>query len=145
MTNEPVKILLVDDDEALRRMTLLFAKMAAPQAEFHEAGNVTQEKAKLAEHAFALMYTDNTMPGGMGMDLVHDTRTNPAIHQPKIIMATTDTGNVEEDAMEAGVNVFLHKPFEPQKFINSIRELLATQSRAPVTAVPRPAVPTAGM
>jgi DNA-binding response OmpR family regulator/predicted regulator of Ras-like GTPase activity (Roadblock/LC7/MglB family) len=107
----PLRILLVDDSEAL--VETLRDGLAASDAEFDvvTAPDVDTATALLDAHPVDLVITDVNMPGKTGFDLLaHLVQHHPGT--PSIVMTGYGTPAMERQAKELGCLRFLAKPLE---------------------------------
>jgi two-component system, NtrC family, response regulator len=118
------KILLVDDDESVRRVL---------QLQLEEAGYsvVTacdvQEALELAdEQGPALVITDLKMPGGSGVDLLNRLRSD---HPETTVVMITAFGTVQTavEAMKSGAYDYITKPVEFDELILIVKRALEHQ------------------
>jgi len=114
------KILIVDDDRTTVKLlqTLLqmdgFDVLIAPRG---------QEALELAETTPPdIFLVDFHLADMDGLDVVAHLRTNPAFVETPIVVASGL--NVEEAALKAGADLFLVKPFEPNKLAGLFYDLL---------------------
>src|SRR5690606_25269426 len=113
----PAKILLVEDDHALREAlvdTLILDGHACRAVESAEAALVA-----LGEEAFSLVISDVNMPGIDGHALLGRIRAS----QPQLpVLLMTAFGTVERavDAIRTGAADYLVKPFEPQTLLDLV-------------------------
>jgi len=115
MSAKPVKVLVVDNDSAMRR-ALRNALLAQGYA-VEEARSGEEAIQEIAQRPADLVLLDIEMPGIGGMEACRRLRS---IHpQGGIIMVTVrDTEEDKIQALEAGADDYITKPF-------SLRELLA--------------------
>lgn len=113
-----VRILFVEDDEALRDVLI-----EAIALEGYRAEGVTSAEealARLAQEAFDVIVTDITLPGMSGLDLLpHCAQLRPGV----IIIVTTGDGTISlaVEAMKRGATDFLVKPFALSTLTGAIR------------------------
>ena len=115
----PVKILLVEDDRALREAlvdTLLLGGYQCRPVDCAEAALLA-----LAEEPFSLILSDVNMPGMDGHALLQAVRER---HPQVPILLMTAFAAVERavDAMRQGAVDYLVKPFEPRALLALIAE-----------------------
>jgi two-component system phosphate regulon response regulator OmpR len=128
-------ILVVDDDDRLRRLIARY--LGENGYRVTGASDAADARAKLAGMAFDLMIVDVMMPGETGVELtraLRETRDLP-------ILMLTAMGEPEHRivGLEAGVDDYLAKPFEPRELLLRIATILR-RSRPP--ARPAVAAPT---
>jgi CheY-like chemotaxis protein len=114
MKNEPIHILLADDDEDDR---LLFTE-AFSELQFKNIVQTVNSGIELMErltfkdlHLPHLLFLDLNMPGKNGIQCLHEIRSNKALKD--IFIAIYSTSDNEEDIEETfirGANVYITKP-----------------------------------
>ncbi len=129
-------ILVVDDDDRLRG---LIARYLGDRGyRVTGAKDAADARAKLAGMAFDLMVVDVMMPGENGIELtraLRETRDLP-------ILMLTAMGESEDRiaGLEAGVDDYLAKPFEPRELVLRIATILRRAAPRALAAEP-PASP----
>ena len=105
-------ILVVDDDESLRRVTQVQLQQAGYEVTTAAEGN--QALALARERAPDLVITDLRMPGMSGLDLLKRIR---AEYRDMIVIVVTAFGTVESavEAMRAGAYDYITKPVNPDE------------------------------
>lgn len=129
-------ILVVDDDDRLR--TLIARYLGDRGYRVTGAKDAADARAKLAGMAFDLMVVDVMMPGENGIELtraLRETRDLP-------ILMLTAMGESEDRiaGLEAGVDDYLAKPFEPRELVLRIATILRRAAPRALAAEP-PASP----
>ncbi|MCP4581287.1 MAG: response regulator [candidate division Zixibacteria bacterium] len=121
-----MKILAVDDSPTMRRIIVNTLKRAG----FENVAEATDGKdalAKLKTDQFGFVITDWNMPEMDGLTFVNTVRGDPDFKSLPILMVTTRS--VKEDiieAMKAGVNNYIVKPFTPETLAEKINQVLAS-------------------
>lgn len=113
-----MKILLVDDSRTMRN---IWKKVVSSiDAEVVEAGDGVEGLAAVAEHGpFDLMLVDWNMPNMDGLTMVTKVRANDKT--TAIIMVTTEAEKPRIiEAIKAGVNNYVVKPFTPDALLGKI-------------------------
>jgi FixJ family two-component response regulator len=117
-------IIIVDDDEAVRRaLTLLLASYDWDVATYASGDDLLA--AGLPTGRRSCLVVDQDMPGTTGLDLLATLRS--AGHRLPAILATgvvDARGRVEQGARRIADTVFLHKPIEADQFVRCIRDCL---------------------
>ena len=119
-----MKILVIDDSATMRRIIRShLATMGFDDVVDVHDGDLAL--ARLAAEAVDLVITDWAMPSMSGPDLVRKIRSSPR-HRTLPVLMITGIGQEEDivEAIEAGVNGYIVKPFEPQTLKEKIRELV---------------------
>ena len=87
MTEKQERILIVDDEEAIRR--LLHQKLSSEGYQCLEAGNAEQALDKLRNNAIDLVILDIKMPGKSGVELLPEIKAS--YPDTTVVMATATT------------------------------------------------------
>jgi two-component system, chemotaxis family, chemotaxis protein CheY len=126
---QTVKILLVDDSTTMRNIQKKVLS-ALPGAEFAEAGDGVEALDVIAASGkFDLIVIDWNMPNMDGYTLVGKIRSNDG--NTPLIMCTTEAEKQRVmDAIKAGVNNFVIKPFTPDMLMEKVKQTLDRCSKA---------------
>ena len=107
--NKSHKILIVDDEESIRR---IFTKALEKKNYLvHTASNAEDALLRINKHEYLLVFSDIFMSGMSGLDLFKEAREIV----PKIkfvIMTAQDTMNNTIEAMKIGAYDYISKPFD---------------------------------
>ncbi|MBX2811636.1 MAG: response regulator [Myxococcales bacterium] len=123
MPDKDIKILSVDDFSTMRRIVKnLLKQIGYHNVEEAENGEVALELIK--ENRYDLIISDWNMPVKTGIELLRDVRSNPALKDIPFLMVTAEAEkeNVLE-AMEAGVNNYILKPFTAKILEDKMRSI----------------------
>jgi len=119
--------ILVADDSALMRHVLVKILTEAGVESVVQAWDGQAAVQKVAEEAPDLVLMDWVMPKMTGIDAVKKIRASG--NKVPVIMCTTEgEQNRIVDAIKAGANNFVVKPFDPKIIITKIKETLAKVS-----------------
>ncbi|MCD6163492.1 MAG: response regulator [candidate division Zixibacteria bacterium] len=119
-----IKILAVDDSPTMRRIILNTLKRAG----FNNVAEACDGKdalAKLKIDKFDFVITDWNMPEMDGLTFVTTLRADDSLKSMPVLMITTRS--VKDDiiqAMDAGVNNYIVKPFTPETLAEKINQVL---------------------
>ena len=119
-----MKILLLDDSATMRR--IIKTNLATMGFDgVVEAQDGEAALAKLASEAIDLVITDWAMPSMSGPELVRAIRSSPT-HGKLPVLMITGIAQREDivEAIEAGVNGYIVKPFVPQTLKQKIQEVM---------------------
>lgn len=120
------KVLVVDDSITMRRILTNILKMAGFD-QVVEAEDGMDAWVKLqSEGDVGLILTDWNMPNMGGLEFVRKVRSDPRFREVPIILVTVR--GVKDDvieAMKAGVNSYIVKPFTPQVVREKIEKVLS--------------------
>ena len=117
------KILIIEDEEPIRRVLLRILKDEDSSFEIHEASDGKKGLDLIKNDSYDLVLCDIKMPKVDGIELLQRTRkTNSAI--PFIML--TGHGNIETavESMKLGAYDFISKPPDLNRLINSVRNAL---------------------
>ena len=114
------KILVIDDDNALREMVGIVLESEGFEVSYHDAGSGALDKFKSSQPDLVLL--DVMLPGKDGIEVCREIR---GISGTPIIMLTAKT---ESDdvvrGLEAGADDYVVKPFDPGVLTARIRARL---------------------
>jgi two-component system phosphate regulon response regulator OmpR len=135
--NKPLKppsddaphLLVVDDDQRIRE--LLSRYLADHAYRVTTASDAADARVKLGGMAFDMLVLDVMMPGETGLELAKSIRETSDV---PILMLTARAETSDRIAgLEAGVDDYLPKPFDPRELLLRINSVLR---RAATPAVP---------
>ena len=116
-----LRILIAEDNELIGQMLVLLLGMKYSSVELVKSAE--EMLARMDEGEFDLVITDNTMLGDMtGIEAIAEIRQGNRLKDIPIILYTTDTGNLENEAKALGA-VFLKKPIANEDMVARIEEL----------------------
>jgi len=121
-----LKILAVDDSPTMRRIIINTLKRAGFN-DVVEASDGKDALAKLKVEQINFIITDWNMPEMDGLALVTTLRSSDEYKNMPILMVTTRS--VKDDileAMKAGVNNYIVKPFTPDTLKQKIEQILGS-------------------
>lgn len=119
-----LRILAVDDSPTMRRIIVNTLKRAGFD-DVVEACDGKDALAKLKVETVNLVITDWNMPEMDGLALVNTIRGDAKLKELPILMITTRS--VKDDiveALKAGVNSYILKPFTPETLKAKINEIV---------------------
>lgn len=128
-----MKILLVDDSRTMRNIQKRSLE-ALGTVEIFEAGDGLEALTVIASvpQGFDLIMVDWNMPNMDGITLVRRIREKDK--KTPMIMATTEAEKTRViEAIKAGVNNYVVKPFTPEGLMEKVRSTLA-KTAAPMAA-----------
>lgn len=116
-----MRFLVVDDSSTMRRIIInTLAKLG--YTECHEAANGREGVERLAHTPVDLVITDWNMPEMSGIDFIKAVRSNEATKSLPVLMVTTNAAEDDiVEAMKAGVNNYVVKPFTPDTIKEKIQ------------------------
>jgi two-component system, chemotaxis family, chemotaxis protein CheY len=108
-----MKFLVVDDSSTMRRIVINTLTKAG-YSEFAEAGNGSEAVDQLTKNPVDCVITDWNMPVMNGLEFVRAMRANATTKTVPVLMVTTNAAKDDIlEALKAGVNDYVIKPFTP--------------------------------
>ncbi len=121
MTEEQETILIVDDEDAIRR--LLVQKLSSESYQCREAFDAEQAQDKLKNDPVNLVILDIKMPGKSGLELLPEIKAS--YPDTVVIMATATTDiNTAIQCMKRGAYDYITKPFDLDDVVLSVDRAL---------------------
>jgi len=112
-------ILIVDDSKVSRSM-MVYA-LRADGLRLLEAEGGDTALGVMQKEPVDMLITDLSMPGVDGFELVRQVRNLEGYAEVPIVMISGRVeDNVRDQALAAGVSVFLKKPFKPQQLYDLV-------------------------
>ena len=119
-----IKILLVEDDPAVRRVTARLLEYLKCSVVAVAGGQDAISTLREQSNGFDLVMTDYSMPDMDGIELTMNLkRLLPDM--PVILCTGADSGADNKVILESGVTEILSKPFTKMELGNSIRKATA--------------------
>ena len=123
-------ILIADDDELIAELASQVLIDAG-----HACGWVTSGEdcwALLRRRRPDVLLLDQDMPGISGMTLLRRLRQSPEFYDLPVVMFTMMSGAQDEaNAIFAGSNDFIRKPFDPRRLQSVVQRVLAKREDQP--------------
>ena len=128
----PAKVLVVEDEKQIRR----FVRVAVEEegCQVAEAETMAQGLLEAGARQPDLLILDLGLPDGNGIDLIHDLRGWSDI--PILILSARSQEHDKIDALDAGADDYLTKPFSVGELRARVRALLRRRSRSAEAASP---------
>ncbi|MGQ0804723.1 MAG: EAL domain-containing protein [Actinomycetota bacterium] len=122
-TGSPALVLVVDDEDVVRRLFVRVLRGAG--LEVIEASNGREGLAQIAEHTPEVVVLDNRMPDLTGLDVLTALRADARTTTLPVILVT---GQDEVDdrvlGLETGANDYVSKPVHPEELVARVRAQL---------------------
>ncbi len=119
-SNNPSRVLVVDDDEAVRRVVRLVLQREKYQVGVAATGR--QGLDSLATQTPDLIILDICLPDMGGLEVLQELRT--WYRGPVMILSGNGEEMMVTDALDTGADDYLTKPFRPSEMLARIRALL---------------------
>lgn len=121
ITTKPLKILIVDDEVDI--CFLLSGILRQQKFRTSYVNNLTDARKALQADPPSILFLDNHLPDGFGLDFIHYVKSNYA--DVKIIMITAHDGIPERNrAASEGADLFISKPFTRDIINNAIIKII---------------------
>jgi putative two-component system response regulator len=116
-----LRLLLVDDDPGLR--ALLRATLDAVDVEVVEAADAQAAIAAIRRQRPDAIVLDVKLPGMDGLAFCRHLKGDPETRQIPIVILSGSEGGTSEEALAAGADTFLSKPFSPLELLAIVERL----------------------
>lgn len=120
-----MRILVVDDSSTMRRIIINTLNKLG-HGEIVEAANGREGLDRLGAQAVDLVITDWNMPEMSGIEFIRALRGDDRFRALPVLMVTTNAAKDDiVEALHAGVNNYVVKPFTPETIREKIEAVLA--------------------
>jgi len=132
MNSPAPKVLLIEDEKQIRR----FVRVAVEEegCSVSEAETMAQGLVDAGLRKPDLLILDLGLPDGNGIDLIRDLRGWSDV--PVLILSARSQENDKIDALDAGADDYLTKPFSVGELRARVRALLRRRARSGEAATP---------
>ena len=143
MLRQPPRILVAEDDEAIR--LLLAAILARTGYATDFARNGEEAIARLASDHYDAILLDLMMPVASGFDVLHYMKNAHPERAAQCVIVLTAASNQDlRGVAEGQVFRLIRKPFEMKELIGAINECIGREPDAAPTPSPTPGEQAAG-
>jgi len=111
LTDDTPHILVIDDDTRLR--DLLRKYLSDNGFRVTVAAEAEEARQRMSGLRFDLLVLDRMMPGENGLDFAKSLRVSDSV--PILMLTAMGEVDARIDGLEAGVDDYLAKPFEPRE------------------------------
>jgi len=115
------KIMIVDDEESIRRLLGSMLKMNGDKCTL--AADAKEARAFMKDQKFDLILCDVTMPGESGIDFIRYVLSEYP-ETAAIMVTAVDDPEVAESALEIGAYGYIIKPFESNEVMINVSNAL---------------------
>jgi DNA-binding response OmpR family regulator len=122
------KILIIEDNRDSRDILSKLLRMSGYEVVAASDGETGYELANNQKPD--LIITDINMPKMDGIQFVRRVRTNMALAQIPVLVVTAFGASVAREAVEAGADASAEKPFDFDKFLKVIEDLITRKKGA---------------
>ena len=125
--SEKATVLVVDDHEEVRTY---ISSIIATHYETKEASNGEEALKLLEKNHIDLILTDLMMPWLDGYGFIEHLKANERLNKiPVMVVSARTTEDDKHRVLDAGVNEFLSKPFDPHELQKRIHNLLTDSKK----------------
>ena len=118
-------VLVVDDSAMMRKIVIKNLKDCGFDVTVVEAGDGLEGLEKFKAGGIACVLSDWNMPNMDGLSMVKEIRKlDPQKTVPIIMITTEGSADKVKDAVLAGANNYLAKPFTPDRFKEKLQKIL---------------------
>lgn len=115
-----ISALIIDDEYDI--CFLLSKILRAKKLNVKFVNSITEGKAMLKQNSPNLIFLDNHLPDGFGIDFISEIKKEHA--DTKIVMVTAHDSNEDRNkAIHQGADIFLSKPFSNKEIENVLLSL----------------------
>ena len=114
-----IRLLIVDDAKFIRDLVQKTLRTEYPEMEISEAIDGRKAQSILQNNSFDLILCDWEMPEMSGIELLQWVRKQEHLkEQPFVLVTSLDQKENVVEALQAGVNDYVTKPFTPEQLID---------------------------
>ena len=114
-------LLVEDEDNIIEAMRFLLTRDGWHVEAHADGGTAVQ---RIRERTPDLLILDLMLPGKSGLDIMRELRAEDAFADLPVLMLTARGQDQDRDlATQAGVNMFMTKPFSNADVLGAVREL----------------------
>jgi len=118
-------LLIVDDEESIRRFLELYFQRVIPGIKIKSAKDGEEGFRLVSEFRPRIIWTCIRMPRLNGLDLIKLIKQNPDIRNDKVIVYSAyGSREIRDQAFESGADVFIHKPGKLEEMLATVTNFL---------------------
>ena len=129
---EPIRVVLIEDDEPVRESLRLFLEMKGMQVVSYETADAFLPTLD-GELMPDCIVTDVRLPGRSGLDLQRELKDRKLL-APMILITGHGDIDMAVAAIKAGAHDFIEKPFDEMRLVESVRAAVADAAEQHVAA-----------
>jgi DNA-binding response OmpR family regulator len=125
VTDAPVRVLVVDDDDVIRQLICLNLELEG--FEVYQAADGLEALAKVREVNPTVVTLDIMMPKLDGWDAAARLRSDPDTAHVRVVLLSARAQEADlKRGSRLGVDFYLTKPFDPDELVAVVRRLAET-------------------
>ena len=122
MSEAPVRVLVVDDDDVIRQLICLNLELEG--FEVYQAADGLDALDKVREVDPAVVTLDIMMPKLDGWDAAARLRSDPTTAHVRVVLLSARAQEADlKRGSRLGVDFYLTKPFDPDELVSVVRRL----------------------
>jgi DNA-binding NarL/FixJ family response regulator len=118
-----IRVLIADDHAVVRAGLKQILAAGFPQAEFRGAVTIQETLQSLRERRWDLLVLDLFMPGGSGLEVLHEVRQKHP-HLPVLVLSSAPEEQLGVSVLRAGASGYLNKQTAPEHLVQAARKVL---------------------
>lgn len=134
---QPYSILIVDDEEHIRKLLKLFLKKEGWIVE--EASDGINGLFKAMQYNYSMILLDRNMPGMDGLEFCRELKKKKST--PVIMLSACGEEDDRLDGFQAGSDDYVVKPFSPRELMYRIKAIIRRTSEFAYRALQRKQTP----
>jgi DNA-binding response OmpR family regulator len=122
----PARVLVVDDDPVIRGLIRVNLELEGfDVSEAYDGSSCLDDLESISPRVIVL---DIAMPNVDGLSTITQLRGDPATSDVKIVVVSARAQQADvRRGMQAGADVYLTKPFDPEALIRAVRDLASSR------------------
>jgi len=122
MTNKPESVLVIDDDDSVRRVLVaILQREGIPRVE--QAANAEEVEGRLKTERYSIIVVDYHLGGASGVDMLERLRKNGDRTPVLLISGVPNFSGVVRTALHERVD-FIGKPFKIDELVAAVERLM---------------------
>ncbi|HNR07401.1 MAG TPA: response regulator transcription factor [Saprospiraceae bacterium] len=121
-----MKVVLIEDDEMLRKSLSFFLKSKGHEVVEFENGLDPIDYIRKNYADISIIVTDLNLPFAGGRQVIHATRQIKDADIQIIVLTSSGVESTELEVFELGADDFISKPFSPAVLLKRIEKLTST-------------------
>lgn len=122
------RIICVEDDSLIAEMVQQLLTTAGHVVTLVEHGALAFDA--IVARKPDLVILDRSLPGVQGIDILRSLRHHPVVYGTPVLMLTAERrGDKVVEAVDAGANGYLVKPFVPEALVRKVNDMLGAGAR----------------
>ena len=122
-----MRALVVDDSNLVRRLLIGVLRHECGFESVAEAGDGKDALAQAKNGSFDLVFLDRNMPEMLGIEALRTIRESDW-ETPVVMVTIEKDGARVVEALEAGANHYIIKPFEPEAIAERIKQVFCVSA-----------------